>query len=167
MTASDDGAIGVAYIRLKKGRVARTREIDGDALLADYDARGNLIGIEILAPVRIPQLVGLVDEGRRGRARDHGLVVPMKNARAARVRNWTSPAAGEEHSGEEHAARASNPTGQSARAVDPLHVRHPGSAPSLPARTRDGACRRRFPVASVGAGTTGLVVPTKDARASS
>lgn len=65
VTGREDGAIGVAYIRLKKGRVARTREIDGDALLADYDARGNLIGIEVLAPVRIPQLVGLVDENRR------------------------------------------------------------------------------------------------------
>ncbi len=65
VTGRDNGAIGAAYIRLKKGRVARTQEIAGDAILADYDARGNLIGIEILAPVHIPQLVRLLDEGRR------------------------------------------------------------------------------------------------------
>ena len=60
-----DGAIEGAYIRLREAKVARTREVAGDALLADYDARGNLIGIEILAPVRISQVVNLVDQRRR------------------------------------------------------------------------------------------------------
>ena len=65
VTCRNDGTIGAAYIRLKHARAARTREIAADALLADYDSRGNLIGIEILAPVRLSQLVALVDEARR------------------------------------------------------------------------------------------------------
>ena len=50
-TVGDEGRIELAYIRVAKGDVAKTVEIDGDRLLADYDEQGNLIGIEILAPI--------------------------------------------------------------------------------------------------------------------
>jgi len=64
-SARDDGTIEAVYIYFSHNPVARTREIRGDILLADLDAQGNLVGIEILAPVKISELVPLVDPSRR------------------------------------------------------------------------------------------------------
>jgi len=65
VSATDDGTAEAMYIRLADRKVARTKEIEEGVLLADLDSRGNLIGIEVLAPVRIRQLIQLVDEPRR------------------------------------------------------------------------------------------------------
>lgn len=63
ISANGAGTIEAIYITLSNGgKVAKTLEIDGDALLADYDANGTLIGIEILAPVRISELAELVEK---------------------------------------------------------------------------------------------------------
>jgi uncharacterized protein YuzE len=59
-TVGAEGHIELAYIRFAKAEVAKTVEIDGDRLLADYDTAGNLVGIEILAPVKTIQLQALV-----------------------------------------------------------------------------------------------------------
>lgn len=59
-TVGAEGQIELAYIRFAKADVAKTTEIDGDRLLADYDEQGTLIGIEILAPVRTIELRTLV-----------------------------------------------------------------------------------------------------------
>lgn len=65
ISGRDDGTIEVVYITLRDGKAARTREVIEDVLLADYDNRGRLIGIEILAPVRLSKLTPLVEEKRR------------------------------------------------------------------------------------------------------
>ncbi len=59
-TVGTEGHIELAYIRFSKADVAKTVEIDGDRLLADYDTAGNLIGIEILAPVETIKLQAIV-----------------------------------------------------------------------------------------------------------
>lgn len=64
-SARDDGTLEAAYIRLRHTKIARTKEIRADVLLADYDSRGNLVGIEILAPVRFADLAPLVEEPTR------------------------------------------------------------------------------------------------------
>jgi len=60
-----DGTIEAAYVYLSKKKVARTKEIVEDALLADYDAKGQLIGIEILAPINITRIARLVEQPQR------------------------------------------------------------------------------------------------------
>lgn len=64
-SARDDGTIEAVYIYFSHGPVASTREIKRDVLLADFDAEGNIIGLEILAPVKVSELVSLADPGRR------------------------------------------------------------------------------------------------------
>ncbi len=56
----NEGHIELAYIRFVKADVAKTVEVDGDRLLADYDKDGNLVGIEILAPVETTKLQTIV-----------------------------------------------------------------------------------------------------------
>ncbi len=65
ISASADGALQAVYIRLRRNKVARTKEIVADVVMADYDGRGQLIGIEILAPVKLRIIRRLVDEPRR------------------------------------------------------------------------------------------------------
>ena len=65
LTGGPDGRLRAAYIYLRKAKVARTKEIVGDTVLADYDARGGLVGIEILGPVKIQVLVQLIEKEHR------------------------------------------------------------------------------------------------------
>lgn len=65
LTGGPDGRLRAAYIHLRKAKVARTKEIIPDTVLADYDARGALVGIEILGPVKIQVLAGLIDKEHR------------------------------------------------------------------------------------------------------
>jgi uncharacterized protein YuzE len=58
-------AVEAVYIKLADGKVARTTEILRDVTLADYDASGDLLGIEILAPVRLSKLTSLIEPPRR------------------------------------------------------------------------------------------------------
>jgi uncharacterized protein YuzE len=65
LSARDDGTLEAAYIRFRHGKSRRTQEILEDTLLADYDARGNLLGLEVLAPVPLSELAKLVEQSRR------------------------------------------------------------------------------------------------------
>ena len=65
VSGRDDGTIEAVYIHVREGKVATTREIEGDTLLADYDADGNVLGIEILAPVRLANVEDLVEQRQR------------------------------------------------------------------------------------------------------
>ena len=65
LSGRDDGTLEAAYIRFKSGRVAKTREIREDTLLADYDHSGDLVGIEILSPVKLSDLTDVVEAPRR------------------------------------------------------------------------------------------------------
>jgi len=65
VSARDDGTIEAAYFRFKRGKSARSDEIIEDTLIADYDQSGELLGIEVLAPVKVSQLAKLVEQSRR------------------------------------------------------------------------------------------------------
>ena len=65
MSAREDGTVETMYLVFSDAPVTTTREIDKDALLADYDEKGALVGIEILAPVSIASLVCLLDDPSR------------------------------------------------------------------------------------------------------
>jgi uncharacterized protein YuzE len=69
ISSRDDGTVQAAYISLSDAKVAKTKPIIEDILLADYSARGTLVGIEILAPVKVADLVKLVDKSKRERFR--------------------------------------------------------------------------------------------------
>jgi uncharacterized protein YuzE len=65
ISGREDGTLEAAYIRLRKGKVHRTRELIEDTLMADYDGNGNLLGIELLAPVRLADLTKQVEQSQR------------------------------------------------------------------------------------------------------
>ena len=43
------GAISAAYLRVREGNSAETRELSDGRALADYDEHGQLVGIEFLS----------------------------------------------------------------------------------------------------------------------
>jgi len=51
------------YIRFNTNKVERTEEVAGDAeVLMDFDADGNLIGIEILSPFTVEDAKAVIGE---------------------------------------------------------------------------------------------------------
>ena len=64
-SARDDGTLEAVYIRFSNNPVCKTEEVKQDVLMVDYDRFGEIIGIEILAPVRLANLARLVDRDRR------------------------------------------------------------------------------------------------------
>ncbi len=65
ISARDDGTIEALYILVRDEKATRTKEIVEDILLADYNKRGQLIDIEVLAPVKIAKITTLMEEPRR------------------------------------------------------------------------------------------------------
>jgi uncharacterized protein YuzE len=65
LSGRGDGTLEAAYIRFLNGKVASTRELIENTLIADYDSRGRLIGIEVLAPVSLAILASHVAMPRR------------------------------------------------------------------------------------------------------
>lgn len=53
------GQVRAAYFRLRVGEVNETREVAEGRAFADYDASGSLLGIELLAPCEIDELIDL------------------------------------------------------------------------------------------------------------
>jgi uncharacterized protein YuzE len=47
------GRVLAAYLGIRKGKPAKTREFADGAAFADYNARGHLLGIELLGPCDI------------------------------------------------------------------------------------------------------------------
>jgi uncharacterized protein YuzE len=62
ISGRDDGTLEALYISVSSAKVSETREIKRNVVMADYDATGALIGIEILAPVKLSELARLVQE---------------------------------------------------------------------------------------------------------
>ncbi len=58
----DDGALCGAYLELRDGKAVRTDVVKRDALLADYDRQGRLVGIDVLAPTDVSVVIGLVED---------------------------------------------------------------------------------------------------------
>ncbi len=54
-TSVDDrtGLLVAAYLRVREGEVAETKEVAEGVAYADYDAQGLLLGIELLGPCGI------------------------------------------------------------------------------------------------------------------
>lgn len=48
-----------AYVRVREGKVAQTKEVSAGVAFADYSADGSLLGIELLEPCRIDILEGI------------------------------------------------------------------------------------------------------------
>lgn len=61
VSARDDGSLEAAYLRISDKQVASTEELVESVLLVDFDQGGRLVGIEILAPVKITQVLQLAD----------------------------------------------------------------------------------------------------------
>ena len=55
------GHVLAAYIRIRKGQVADTREIVPSSAIADYDAAGELLGVELISPCEMADLNILVE----------------------------------------------------------------------------------------------------------
>ena len=57
-TSVDDktGRVVAAYLRVREGEVAKTKEVKEGAAYADYDSQGLLLGIELLAPCQVAVL---------------------------------------------------------------------------------------------------------------
>ena len=51
-----------AYVRVREGRVAQTKEIGDGFAFADYSADGVLLGIELLAPCSLEVLERVVEK---------------------------------------------------------------------------------------------------------
>jgi uncharacterized protein YuzE len=75
----ETGDVLAVYITLGEGAVARTIEIEEAACYADEDSEGNLLGLEILAPVDAGLLVDCVTR-RYGLS---GISTAMKKASEA------------------------------------------------------------------------------------
>lgn len=65
VSARDDGTIEAVYIRFSNRKVSKTNEVIEDVLLVDLDRRNELVGIEILAPVKLSQVTGIVEKPMR------------------------------------------------------------------------------------------------------
>ena len=61
VNAREDGTLEAAYIRISENQVDRTEELIESVLLLDYDHDGRVVGIEILAPVKVAQVVELAN----------------------------------------------------------------------------------------------------------
>jgi uncharacterized protein YuzE len=51
-----------AYVRVREGKVAETKETSTGTAFADFSADGSLLGIELLAPCRIDILEGVSEK---------------------------------------------------------------------------------------------------------
>jgi len=51
-THDQTGEVMAVYFQIRKGKTKTTREYADGGVFADYDKRGDLLGIEMLAPCR-------------------------------------------------------------------------------------------------------------------
>ncbi len=50
------GRVMAVYLRVRDGKLAKTKEIKSGVVNADYDADGNLLGVEVLGPCEVEVL---------------------------------------------------------------------------------------------------------------
>lgn len=56
ISAGPDGTIEAVYVHVRRKKVASTHELIAGKLLADYAASGELVGLEIIGPVKLSAL---------------------------------------------------------------------------------------------------------------
>lgn len=60
ISARENGTLEAAYIQLSDAPIALTREIGG-AVVVDFDANANVVGVEILAPITVEMVHRIAD----------------------------------------------------------------------------------------------------------
>lgn len=65
VSARDDGTLAAMYVCFSGKPVRYTKEIVGGTVMADFDKDDNLVGLEILAPVKLDQLVKQIKRSER------------------------------------------------------------------------------------------------------
>ena len=65
ISGRDDGTIEAVYVTFLPHKVAKTVEVKEDQLLVDYNRRGEVVGIEILAPIQIKALTDYVKDEKK------------------------------------------------------------------------------------------------------
>jgi uncharacterized protein YuzE len=65
ISGCDDGTVEAVYLTFFPDKVHRTREMVEDQLLVDYNKRREIVGIEILSPVKISRITRFVASERR------------------------------------------------------------------------------------------------------
>jgi uncharacterized protein YuzE len=58
----NSGAVRMAYLRVRDGQSAETKEFADGLALADYDEMGQLIGVEFLAPCGVQILETIANQ---------------------------------------------------------------------------------------------------------
>jgi hypothetical protein len=53
------GLMVAAYLRVREGEVAETKEVEEGVVYADYDSQGSLLGVELLGPCSVMVLDGI------------------------------------------------------------------------------------------------------------
>ena len=66
-THDQTGEVLAVYLQIRKGKASTTREYADGNLFADYDKRGELLGIEMLAPCRAAVLDRIATEAQEKR----------------------------------------------------------------------------------------------------
>lgn len=61
VSARADGSLEAAYLRISDKPVACTEELVESVLLIDMDQGGRPVGVEILAPVKLAQVLEIAD----------------------------------------------------------------------------------------------------------
>jgi uncharacterized protein YuzE len=59
---NDSGELLAVYFQVRKGKVSETREFEDGNVFADYNARGELLGIEVLGPAKLSTLDEIIGE---------------------------------------------------------------------------------------------------------
>jgi hypothetical protein len=55
------GNVVAVYLRVREGEVARTKEVEDGVAYADYDASGELLGVELLGPCDVVVLDSIAE----------------------------------------------------------------------------------------------------------
>src|SRR5207302_1987158 len=61
----DTGRTLAVYFQIRNGKAAEVREIEDGVAYANYNRKGELLGVEILAPAASPSLIASRDKSRR------------------------------------------------------------------------------------------------------
>ena len=66
-THSETGRVVAVYFQFRRGKSATVKEYEGGNVFADYDRKGELLGIEMLAPCKVSVLnkIAVVEPAKR------------------------------------------------------------------------------------------------------
>ena len=62
VSSGQGGGVQAFYIHFSKNKVHYTDELKANTLMADYDRQGDIVGIEVIAPVKVGDITRSVKE---------------------------------------------------------------------------------------------------------